>query len=236
MTADSRPILVLGPGRMAVHLIDHFRLHTSHRVEAFVHDSSPDDVPAKIEGLPVYRLEEVTTLARTHLAVCYLGEPSRINLARKAERLGFEFARVIDPKAGIDSTTTIGAGSTIGGLTMLDHHSTVGRHCIVGTHTVLGHDCELEDFVTILPGCMIGGNTWFGEGAFVGMGCRIREGRRIGRGAVVGIGSVVIQDVPDGATVAGHPARSLERKPKVFGDRPGAERPPSDSRPDPPSS
>lgn len=217
MTTDTRPVLVLGPGRMALHLIDYFQLNTPHRVEGFVHDQPPEEMPAELGGLPVFALEQVADKARTHLAVCYLGEPSRLRLARKAEALGFEFTSVIDPAATVDQTTTVGPGTTIGGLTMIDHHSRIGRHCIVGTHTVLGHDCVLEDFVTILPGNMIGGHTVFGEGAFVGMGCRIRDGVKIGRGAVVGIGSVVVKDVPEGVTVAGHPARPLERKPTVFG-------------------
>ena len=37
----------------------------------------------------------------------------------------------------------------------------------------------------------------------------IRERCRIGRFAVVGAGAVVIKDVPDGAIVAGNPARVI---------------------------
>jgi maltose O-acetyltransferase len=49
----------------------------------------------------------------------------------------------------------------------------------------------------------IGSNVWIGGGAI------ILPGVRIGDNAIVGAGSVVTRDVPEGATVAGNPARVL---------------------------
>ena len=49
----------------------------------------------------------------------------------------------------------------------------------------------------------IGADAWIGGGAIV------LPGVTIGDGAIVGAGSVVVRDVPDGATVAGNPARRL---------------------------
>lgn len=46
-----------------------------------------------------------------------------------------------------------------------------------------------------------------GEGAFIGTGAKIIGPVRIGEQAKVGAGAVVIEDVPDGATVVGVPAR-----------------------------
>ena len=47
------------------------------------------------------------------------------------------------------------------------------------------------------------------EGAWIGAHCCILRGVTIGRHSVVGAGAVVTRDVPDGATVAGVPARVL---------------------------
>lgn len=46
-----------------------------------------------------------------------------------------------------------------------------------------------------------------GDGAFIGVGARVLGGLEVGAGARIGANAVVIDDVPDGATVAGIPAR-----------------------------
>jgi len=52
---------------------------------------------------------------------------------------------------------------------------------------------------------VIGADVWVGGGAI------ILPGAQIGDGAIIGAGSVVTRDVCAGATVAGNPARDLER-------------------------
>lgn len=57
-------------------------------------------------------------------------------------------------------------------------------------------------------------NEWsfpdIGDGVFVGAGARILGGIRVGHNAIIGANAVVMQDVPDGATVVGIPARVIK--------------------------
>ncbi len=53
--------------------------------------------------------------------------------------------------------------------------------------------------------------TRIGRGAFIGVHCVVLPGVSIGERALVGAGSVVTSDVPPGMTVAGVPARPVDK-------------------------
>ncbi len=77
----------------------------------------------------------------------------------------------------------------------------VGEEVNIGAGTVTcNYDGEKKN-VTVI-----------GDRAFVGSDTMLVAPVRLGRGAKTGAGSVVTKDVPDGATVAGMPARSLRRR------------------------
>jgi acetyltransferase-like isoleucine patch superfamily enzyme len=52
-----------------------------------------------------------------------------------------------------------------------------------------------------------------GEGCDIGIGAILLPGTRLGSGVQVGAGAVVRGDVPDGAVVAGVPARTIRSRP-----------------------
>lgn len=93
--------------------------------------------------------------------------------------------------------------------------SRLGRGTKVGHFSYVG-DAEVGEEVNIGAGtvtCNYDGEkknvTIIGDGAFVGSDTMLVAPVRLGRGARTGAGSVVTKDVPEGAAVAGMPARSL---------------------------
>jgi acetyltransferase-like isoleucine patch superfamily enzyme len=110
-------------------------------------------------------------------------------------------------------------GVHIGAHTTVGHHTTIQRGVLADT--VVGDDVHLGQAVnighgvrigahTVIPAhACIGGSAVIGAHVFVGMGAIIKNGIRVGDDAVVGAGAVVCNDVPEGVTVAGVPARLL---------------------------
>lgn len=93
----------------------------------------------------------------------------------------------------------------------------VGRRLFIdhGLGVVIGETAEIGDDVTLYHGVTLGGTSWkqvkrhptLADGVVVGAGAKILGPIKIGKGARVGSNSVVVHDVPDGATVVGIPGR-----------------------------
>lgn len=110
----------------------------------------------------------------------------------------------------------VGRFAEINGFVKIGNYVRVGMGCFI---------CDgvtLEDYVFLAPRVTFchdpkvfpsGGRGWVETlvkaGARIGAGAIILGGVTIGENAIIGAGAVVTQDVPDGETWAGNPARKI---------------------------
>lgn len=132
-----------------------------------------------------------------------------IRLAKldELEALQATLATVIHPRASVSRFAEVGAGSVVFAGTVINVDARVGRGTIINTGATVDHDCMLGEGVHISPGAHLAGNVIVGDRTWVGMGAVVKQGIAIGKDVMVGAGAVVVDDVPDGATVIGVPAR-----------------------------
>jgi UDP-2-acetamido-3-amino-2,3-dideoxy-glucuronate N-acetyltransferase len=125
----------------------------------------------------------------------------------------------------------LGDDVKIGTFVEVQKGARIGHRCKVSSHSFICEGVTLEDEVfighnvtfindrypraTTLEGCLQTEADWIcvptlvKRGASIGSGSTILCGVTIGERATIGAGSVVTKDVPDGAVVAGNPARVL---------------------------
>jgi serine O-acetyltransferase len=80
---------------------------------------------------------------------------------------------------------------------------------VVHSGAVLGRNCTLEHGVTIGKRRWSEGVPTLGDDVFLGAYAQVLGPVQVGDGARVGALTLVIEDVPDGATAVGVPARVL---------------------------
>lgn len=122
---------------------------------------------------------------------------------------GFNLATLIHPLAIVSGYSEISPGSVVMAGAVINPFAKIGMASIVNTSATVDHDCMIEYGVHISPGVNIAGAVIVGSLTWLGIGANIKQCVSIGRQVVVGAGSVVVNDIPDGLTVVGVPAKAL---------------------------
>lgn len=122
---------------------------------------------------------------------------------------GFKWlARINSNVARLFTGIEIHPGAKIGRRLLIDH----------GMGVVIGETAEIGDDCTLYQGVTLGGVSWnkgkrhptLGNNVVVGAGAKVLGPFTVGAGARIGSNSVVIKEVPPGATVVGIPGRIVQ--------------------------
>jgi len=119
----------------------------------------------------------------------------------------------------------IGDNVSIGTQTVVEHHVTIEDGVRVHSQAFIPEYCVLKAGAWIGPNVVLTNAKYpkspdakanlkgvvVGEDAKIGANSTVLPGIVIGANALVGAGSVVTADVPEGAVVAGNPARIINR-------------------------
>lgn len=124
----------------------------------------------------------------------------------------FFSARLISQIARFLTGIEIHPGAKLGYSILIDH----------GMGVVIGETAEVGDRVVIYHGTTLGGtgkdtgkrHPTIGNDVFIGAGSKILGPINIGSNSKIGANSVVLKDVPEGATVVGVAANIVKIKPK----------------------
>jgi sugar O-acyltransferase (sialic acid O-acetyltransferase NeuD family) len=181
------------------------------QLAGFVENMDKEKCKEKLDGLPIFWVDDLNSMANTHWAVCGLATTHRTIYIEQVANIGIRFATLISPSARISSKSQVGEGTIVSPGVIIASHTTLGRHVLVNRGVLIGHHTEISDYVTIQPGANIAGVCKIGEAAYIGMGAVVLDHVTIGAHSIVGAGAVVNKDVPDHVQVVGVPARIVKQ-------------------------
>lgn len=204
--------LLIGASGLAREVLATTRAHGSHVVFGILDDGWAD-LGEEFDGVPILGpTETAIDYVDTRLLVCVGSGVARERIVDRLAGLGVgpeSYTSVVDPSVRNPGSSAVGYGAVLLANVVLTASVHIGNHVVVMPNVVLTHDDVLEDFVTVAAGAVFGGGVRIGRGAYIGMNSSVRQWVRVGERATLGMGGVLLENLPDDATWAGVPARSL---------------------------
>jgi sugar O-acyltransferase (sialic acid O-acetyltransferase NeuD family) len=181
----------------------------------FVDDSAPDKL---VNNTRCLSLEEFAAFDLPHrICIAVANAAIRQRIDKRCTQMSIPYFSVQAQSMVKMDNVEIGEGALFSPFTTLTSNIRIGRHFHCNLYSYVEHDCVVGDYVTFAPAVKCNGNVKIGDYAYIGAGATLRQGTsekplRIGEGATIGMGAVVIENVPDGETWVGNPARPLVKR------------------------
>ena len=181
-------------------------------------DDNPELTGKNVRGVPV--LGNTGDLARikeehaAEAAYCPIGDNAvRVKLLQKAKSNGYEIPNFIHSSVIMHESVKLGEGVYILLGTRIMPYTVIDDYVMISMNALVAHHNHLQKGTFISTGVNFGALITAKENTYIGIGATIMTGvHELGANCTVGAGAVVIKDVPDGAVVAGVPAKILKYK------------------------
>ncbi len=175
------------------------------------------NLASPFEGVPLTHDEEILrdwirerTLSGAAVAIGGTVGRERLGVAARLAGWGLDALTLVHARAWVAESAWLGEGCQVLAMAAVSEEARLGRQCIVNTGASVDHECVLGEGVHIMPGATLAGCVTVGDCAAIGSGATVLPRLHIGRDAIVGAGAVVTRDVPQGAIMAGVPARAVQ--------------------------
>ncbi len=119
------------------------------------------------------------------------------------------FPTFVHSAATISDYAKLSEGVVVSAGCHINPDAKIGVCVFLNFDIMVGHDSQIGDFSSVMPKVSVSGNSNIGKRCLIGTMSSIHQGITIGDDCTVGMGSIVLRDIPDGATVFGNPARRI---------------------------
>ena len=96
--------------------------------------------------------------------------------------------------------------------TVVGPNTKIGEFCLLNTLSSIDHDGIMEDYSSLAPGVITGGNVKIGKRSAVSIGAVIKQNIVIADDVVVGANSYVNKDLTSNHLAYGTPAKTIRSR------------------------
>ena len=119
------------------------------------------------------------------------------------------FPNFIAPTVWLSKQIQLGKGIILYPGVSINYECEISDFVIMNMNCAIGHNCKFDAFSTLAPGVNLAGFSHVMQCADVGIGATTIQGVVIGKESRIGGQTMILNNVPDGATVVGNPARII---------------------------
>lgn len=209
--------VIIGAGKYGEVYLDYLQ-QAGIEVVCFL-DDNPNYWNIKIHGVPILgetsKLSSLKEEMEVEAVYCPLGNNRlRVRFLTESRKLGYKTPNYIHPDVHISPKVEIdNEGVYILGNTYIMPEVRIEKDVMISVSANIIHHTTLHQGVFISNGVNLGASLDAMDYAYVGMGATIMTGvKTLGTECLIGAGAVVIRDVPDGAVMAGIPAKIIKFK------------------------
>ena len=210
-------IVIIGSSGHAKVVIDIVRKEGKYNVAGLLDRFR--NVGEKTAGYPVLGKEEdLPELVKAHElkgAIVAIGDNFvRSTVVARINEIcpDLPFVSAVHPDASVAMEVSIGQGTVVMAGVAINPCCSVGRFCILNTHSSLDHDSIMEDFSSLAPGAVTGGNCRIGQYSAVSIGAVLIHGIHVGEHTVIGAGSLVVKSIESFVVASGAPAKVIRSR------------------------
>lgn len=162
----------------------------------------------EVYGAKCVRFGTILSQKSDFCCVVAVGEPSdRERLFEKLLENDIAVTVLVDPSAVVSPSARIGLGSIICEYSLVHANAIVEPNCLIQPFSAVAHDSRVGYHSVLSTFSVVGGNAVLGRRVFAGMHSSLKEKLTVGNDVIIAMGATVFQDLPDGVTVVGNPAR-----------------------------
>ncbi|MFL2754511.1 MAG: acetyltransferase [Gammaproteobacteria bacterium] len=207
-------IVIVGTGGHSKVIVDIIQKEQKYEIVGFIDNNLP--IGHKILEYQVLgKEEELDTLINKHEifgGIIAIGDNViRSKVEKKIKHIckEFNFINCIHPRSNIAFNVIMGKGNVVMAGATINTSSQISNHCIFNTNCSVDHDNRIENFVSIAPNAVTGGNVEVGEYSVIGIGATVKNNVSISYNCIIGANSFINNDTKSNSVYYGTPAKFI---------------------------